>query len=191
MTGERKSWKGKLDGLHPAIRIGVRLSFDGDCWVLEGHRDARGGHRRVYYEGRIQKAHRVVWQMWYGPIPEGMCVLHRCDNPPCVNPIHLFLGTVADNNADCQAKGRRYSFGKGVASPRARLNAEQVRAIREAYPAFSGRQLASRFGVSLSVIQRVVARQSYKDVPDRGDALQHELDRADAHVERERHKAGL
>jgi HNH endonuclease len=56
--------------------------------------------------GVMQYAHRLVWEYTYGPIPEGFQVLHHCDNPPCCNPEHLFLGTSLDNNRDRDAKGR-------------------------------------------------------------------------------------
>ena len=60
----------------------------------------------VFSEGKDIRAHRRAWEAFYGPIPTGMHVLHHCDNPPCVNVNHLFLGTDADNNADMMAKGR-------------------------------------------------------------------------------------
>lgn len=78
------------------------------CWVWQAHRN-RAGYGQFWFEGRSQKAHRIVWIITYGEIPDGLCVLHRCDNPPCCNPEHLFLGTKADNTADMDAKGRRRS----------------------------------------------------------------------------------
>jgi hypothetical protein len=59
-------------------------------------------------EGKQLLAHRLMWEAIKGPIPQGMCVLHRCDNPPCVRPSHLFLGTKGDNRRDCAAKGRSW-----------------------------------------------------------------------------------
>ena len=72
------------------------------CWVWAGV-TFRNGYGQF---GRHSLAHRIAWELMYGPIPAGLCVLHRCDNPPCVRPDHLFLGTVADNNHDMCAKGR-------------------------------------------------------------------------------------
>lgn len=71
-----------------------------------------------------QLAHRVSYELSVGPIPHGMCVLHRCDNPPCVNPAHLFLGTYADNHADCKRKGRNLKATGDKSG--ARLHPERV-----------------------------------------------------------------
>jgi hypothetical protein len=64
------------------------------------------GYGRVKYKGKMRYAHRVAWIKRYGYVPEGMHVLHRCDNPPCINIEHLFLGTQADNMKDMAGKGR-------------------------------------------------------------------------------------
>jgi len=79
-----------------------------ECWEWRGGRHTFGhGSKRI--KGVMHYTHRLAWAWVNGPIPEGMCVLHHCDNPPCVNPNHLFLGTKADNNHDKMAKGRHRS----------------------------------------------------------------------------------
>ena len=109
----------------PAIvRLSARVSVPDDgngCWEWMGYR-GRHGHGQILSDAkRLDGTHRVSWEFFNGPIPDGLHVLHRCDHPPCVNPAHLFLGTPADNMADCAKKGRT---GRAVLTP------DKVRAIR-------------------------------------------------------------
>lgn len=79
------------------------VPFSG-CWYWAGATNGRYGKLKL--AGRLEYAHRVSYQTHYGPVPEGLMVLHRCDEPLCVNPDHLFLGTQTENMRDCIAKGR-------------------------------------------------------------------------------------
>jgi hypothetical protein len=90
-------------------RLWTNVGRDGDpdaCWPwLRSTNDK--GYGRLMMGGKAGiAAHRAAWTVTNGPIPKGLNVLHRCDNPPCCNPAHLFVGTQADNNADRHAKGR-------------------------------------------------------------------------------------
>lgn len=77
-----------------------------DCWPWRGQLGG-GGYGRVHWLGHSLRAHRKAYELLVGPIPSGLHVCHSCDNPPCCNPAHLWLGTDADNLADMRAKGRR------------------------------------------------------------------------------------
>lgn len=104
------------------------------------------GYGRTTINGREEKAHRLAYQMHVGPIPEGLCVLHRCDNRMCVNPDHLFVGTKRDNARDAQAKGRN---SRGERHGRSKLTEANVKAIRgRLAEGFSLSAVAAEFGVS-------------------------------------------
>ena len=83
-----------------------------DCIVFQGAKNKKG-YGCVNVNGKMKKAHRVAWEAVHGPIPKGLFVCHRCDNPACVNVEHLFLGTNADNMRDCKEKGRIASRKNG------------------------------------------------------------------------------
>src|SRR5687768_16186660 len=108
----------------PALeRIFRLVDMSGECWVYRGLRDAKG-YGRLTADGKNRRVHRLVLAMALGrPVRAGMDACHRCDNPPCVRPSHLFEGTRADNVADMVAKGR-HAAGEG--NGRARLTTTDV-----------------------------------------------------------------
>lgn len=125
---------------------------DDDCWEWTSYRN-RKGYGGLCRKGRSNfLAHRAAWEIAYGEIPDGLCVLHRCDNPPCVNPSHLWLGTNADNVADRESKGRN-KIMYGEAHGMAKLTIAQVETIRAS--STSLRELAAQFGVSKSLVSQV------------------------------------
>jgi hypothetical protein len=86
----------------------ARVDQSGECWLWQGSRNAKGYGtlQRHAVQPTPMLAHRYAWMLAVGSIPDGLNVLHTCDTPACVRPAHLFLGTLADNNADMRAKGR-------------------------------------------------------------------------------------
>jgi hypothetical protein len=114
-----------------------------------------GGHGRFYLNKKYPTAHRVSYELYVGPIPNDMQVLHKCDNPPCVNPDHLFLGTQQDNIADMGAKGRKKVF-HGIEHGMAKINPEKAFEIRWLHASgYSSRKLAAMYDVSKRTIQNV------------------------------------
>lgn len=86
----------------------VNIGLEDECWEWKRGKSGAGyGEIKVPNIARVMYAHRVAWGITHGDIPDGMHILHKCDNPPCCNPKHLFLGTQADNVQDCVKKGRR------------------------------------------------------------------------------------
>jgi hypothetical protein len=117
------------------------------------------------YRSRPIGAHVLAWILTHGPVPAGLSVCHRCDNPPCCRPDHLELGTAAENSADMASKGRA-ARRSGLAHHATRFTAEQVREIRARYAAggVSTHELGREYGVGAMVIWRAATGRSYPDV---------------------------
>jgi len=170
----------------------VEQAGEGSCWIWQGSLDDDGYGRGPRVKGRHQAAHRVSWLLNRGEVPDGMCVLHRCDNRQCVNPSHLFLGTNTDNMRDRDLKGRqargdrsglrlhperaargdnngarkhRERMRRGEHHPKAVLTEQLVREIRtRAAAGESPRTLARIFGVHRGTVRQVVNRRTWREV---------------------------
>lgn len=121
------------------------------------------GYGRFHVKDRFIAAHRFSYEKEHGPIPSGLCVCHSCDNPSCVNPDHLWLGTQKNNMQDCSAKSRA---GKslGVNHGLSKLNDEAVKVIRFFAGSVSNRRIAVAYGVSSSTVDSVVKAETWGHV---------------------------
>lgn len=156
-------------------RFWKRVNMDGDgCWEWTGGRMATG-YGSCSYNGRAETTHRISWELTYGGIPEGLHVLHRCDNRVCVRPDHLFLGTHQDNMRDMVAKGRNHhpycspdnpSHNRGSGHGLSKLTESDVQEIRRLYETgkWLQRELAEMFGVQRGTISGIVRRRGWKHV---------------------------
>lgn len=142
----------------------------GPCWVWTGTKDAKGyGFTWIGPDRKTRqhiRTHRLSYRLHVGSIPDGLSVLHRCDNTSCVRPDHLFLGTQLDNMRDMCRKGRHNPGNrKSTNNPRAKLTAaviEQARAMHargDSYPT-----IAARFGVGPAAVGRVIRGESWQEV---------------------------
>lgn len=144
------------------------------CWLWLGYRNHQG--YGGFHDGGSVRAHRWAYARFVAPIPDGLCVCHHCDNPSCVRPSHLFVGTHADNWEDAFAKGRvtrdilhvarhRRVWHRGESVVSSRLTVEKVGEIRRRVGAGeSCSSLADHYGVNRSTVKRVVARTSWAHV---------------------------
>ena len=134
------------------------------CWPWTAVRDRDGYGLFTVKAGKQRVAHGVALELTLGrPLAAGKNSCHHCDNPPCCNPAHLFEGTPAENSHDRDAKGRQQ---RGERHHRARLTADDVRAIRQAYASGESQQaISTRYGVTQVNISSIVRRETWKQVP--------------------------
>lgn len=157
----------------------VKKGPSNKCWEWTASKRAKGYGAFVWADesGAVVqgRAHRFSWEIHFGKTP--LCVLHTCDNPACVNPNHLFIGTRKDNNDDMQRKGRKVPGGarlkaaglsgnyeRGVEHHNARITPEKVMEIRRLKSVLSYCQLSAKFGLAVGHLHRIVNRKVWKHV---------------------------
>ncbi|MES2367111.1 MAG: HNH endonuclease [Pseudomonadota bacterium] len=161
----------------------------GKCWVWMAGRLQEYGCFKG--NGKMQKAHRVSWELHNGKIPDGLFACHKCDYPPCVNPHHLFLGTTQDNTSDRTKKGRsargdisglrqhpeRAARGdnhgsktrpettlKGEKNPNAKITEADVIEIRRLAGSAPKKEIAKRYGISAGMAGYIINRKSWRHI---------------------------
>lgn len=144
-------------------RFHIKVKRTEGCWLWQGVKNR--GYGMISDKGKMRYAHRVSYELAYGQIPDGLDILHNCDNPSCVRPDHLKPGTHTDNMRDMFAKGRRRIM-RGVLNGRAKLTWEQVRVIRERYAAggISLKQLADEHNVNTALVHRIIQGKAWKEL---------------------------
>lgn len=149
-------------------RISRRIKkLKNGCWEWQGAHDKQGyGH--VFFKKYIWKIHRLFFKLETGKDPKNLCVLHRCDYPPCCNPSHLFLGTRTQNAADRVAKGRG-DCARGSSKPNSILTEDIVRELRKKYNSrtsrfWGGKELAEKYGINPSALSAAVRGTNWRNL---------------------------
>lgn len=160
--------RARRKGVKPKVEISLydrfmsKVEKTSSCWIFHSAVNNSGYSSMVITESRGHKkthmAHRISWELFNDLIPEGLCVLHKCDNRVCVNPEHLFLGTHKDNTQDAISKGRWIipPRSTGIDNPISKLTFDEVQQIRSLYVKGNQLVLAKQFGVSQSTVSNII-----------------------------------
>jgi hypothetical protein len=141
----------------------VKIGRPDDCWEWQASRTKKGYGSFGITSRKVVGAHRIAWELTNGSIPEGLEVLHSCDNPPCCNPAHLFLGTKKDNRIDCVNKNRQ---AVGERQGNSKLTASQVIEIRQLHAdgQYNHHQLAGMYNTTAPNICWIVNRKRWTHI---------------------------
>jgi len=181
---------GRLKGKRYKPLFWDRVSKSDECWEWTGPFNRRG-YGRYWYGERVWSSHRLSYLWAYGPIAEGLYVCHRCDNPKCVRPDHLFAGTSKENRQDAKRKGRLHWKKKpesiargerhgsrthpgiraGSKNGRAKITEALAVEMRRLYATKEYRQqdLAEKYGLNVSTVKRTLNRTYWKNTTDQGE----------------------
>jgi len=145
-------------------RFWSKVDKAGECWLWTAYRGPRGYGDFCERHGRTVKASRYAYEYAFGPIPDGLFVCHRCDNPPCVRPDHLFLGTPMDNTMDSVRKGRNTH---GNTHAFAKLTTDAAERIRVMYATgeWTQKRLGKLFGVTQRAVWQVLSGKTWRKSP--------------------------
>lgn len=158
----------KIGPIKERFEASYKVDQNSGCWIWTASINGYG-YAQIHIAkadrkpGVSNRANRVAYELFIGPIPAGMYICHRCDNRRCVNPAHLFAGTAADNAADCVAKGRTL---RGAKQWECKLSESDVRMIRATYGegGVSHAALAAYFAVSKPTISAVISRYNWAHI---------------------------
>lgn len=141
-------------------RLKDKIEVTEGCWLWKASKFSNG-YGQCKHEGRNWKAHRLVYTLLVGPIPDNLSVLHRCDVRGCVNPSHLWIGTHQDNMDDCAAKGHK----AGELNPNSKLSKQDVLEIKDLCSCglFQRQEIADMYGISGQMVRYIRIGANWKD----------------------------
>ena len=159
----------KLNNVHLIQRMLIERSVvdDKGCWNWTWCKSS-DGYGRVTIDYKVTLAHRLSYRVFNGEFPDEMFICHHCDNPSCINPDHLFVGTMSDNMKDAYDKGilhPPHQFKKGDPNVNRKLSNEQVKEIKRLMGlGYQQKQVAKIFNVSPTTVMRIVKKRMYKEI---------------------------
>ncbi len=158
-----KNWQ--FRGLSTTERFMQQVEITDSCWIWKGcvDKDGYGQFKGIFDSQRVRTAHRFSYVLFKGEIQKGLVVMHSCDNPSCVNPEHLSIGTIKDNLDDMRAKGRE-NFLKGEECNYAKLTEEKVKSILKDPRPFA--DIANDFEITVSTVNDIKRRKSWKHIDE-------------------------